>query len=52
MKALESRNGNEIEDLSWNFWNEVSLKHVQLVFHQRMRRLGWVSESDGEHAPE
>jgi hypothetical protein len=48
MKENVFRNADEIEDFVCNCWSEVTFDEVQLVLHERMRRLEWVCE----HGPE
>jgi hypothetical protein len=46
------RNPYEVEDLVCNFRSDVTLDEMQLVFHERMRRLERVCEHNGEYVPE
>jgi hypothetical protein len=46
------RNANEFDDFVCNIWSEVTLEEVQLVFHEWMRRLEWVSQHDREYVRE
>jgi hypothetical protein len=52
MKETVCRNAAEVADFVCNFWSEVTLHEVQLVFHEWMRPLEYVCEHDGEYVPE
>jgi hypothetical protein len=46
------RNADEDEDFDSNCWSDVTLEEGQLAFHKWTKGLEWVSEHDGEYAPE
>jgi hypothetical protein len=52
MKENVFNNACEAEDFLRNFWSEVALDEVLMVFHEWMRRFEWVSERDREYVPE
>jgi hypothetical protein len=52
MKETGLNNAGEVEDIVCKSWSKMTSTEVQPVFQERMRRLGWLCERDGEYLPE
>jgi hypothetical protein len=52
MNEAVFKNEDETGDIVCIFWSDVTLDEMQLVFPERMNRLKWVGDHDGEYVPE